>query len=237
MSGYGVTAQYYDPLMWTAHADVDRQISAALADLDVSHGPVIDIGAGTGLSTALIAEKLPAAEILAVEPDPAMRSSLMTRIFGDPSLRSRVSILPFDILSAPLPKQISGAVLSASLVHLGPEDRAILWAMLRDRLSPGGRVIVEVQCAEALDIAETEMARMQIGRIIYGGSATAERIGPDRQRWTVTYHASLDGKKIRQDVSRYDCWAISGETIISEAAVAGLSGGLAENLVILRPGH
>ena len=233
MKGYGVTAQYYDPLMSAAHAEVDRQIAAALKGLDVSAGPVVDIGAGTGLSTALIASTLPTAEILAVEPDPAMRSSLMTRIWTDTDLRARVSILPIEVLSAPLSERISGAALSASLVHLSSRDRSKLWRSLARRLAPGGRVIVEVQCPEAVDIPETNMKPVQVGRIVYGGSAAAKRIASDRQRWKVKYHAALDGREIKRDTAVYECWTISAEQILFEANAAGLTGRAYENLVIL----
>lgn len=98
MTGYAVTAQYYDPLAATGHAEVDAQIAAALAGLETKAGPVLDIGAGTGLTTALIAASLPEAEVWAIEPDPAMRPALMTRVWNDPDLRRRVTILPFAAL-------------------------------------------------------------------------------------------------------------------------------------------
>jgi trans-aconitate methyltransferase len=234
MSGYAVTAQYYDPLMSAAHGEVDRRIAAALAGLDAA-GPVVDIGAGTGLSTALIAATLPGAEILAVEPDPAMRPALMTRVWGDPDLRGRVTILPFGILEAPLPERIGAALLSASLVHLGPAERARLWPLLAARLAPGGRIVVEVQCPVAQDIAEAEMRGIAVGRMTYRGTAAAERIGADRQRWRMTYRAELGGVEIAREAVSYECWTISAQQILDEGAAAGLRGRIAEDLVIL--GH
>ncbi|OWK28001.1 class I SAM-dependent methyltransferase [Sphingomonas mucosissima] len=233
MRGYAVTAQYYDPLASGAHAETDRRIAAALAGLDVTAGPIVDVGAGTGLTTSLIAAALPEAEIWAVEPDPAMRPALMARVWGNTDLRTRVTILPFGILETPLPDRIAGAVLSASLVHLGLPERTRLWSLLAERLATGGRIIVEVQCPQAEDITETAMGDVQVGRMTYRGSVAAQRIGSDQQRWRMTYRAILDDREVACDVTTYDCWAISADAILEEATAAGLIGHVADELVIL----
>ena len=98
MSGYSVTASFYDAVAAEAHAGIDTEIAAALQGMSTDAGPIVDIGAGTGLTTALIAAALPQSTILAVEPDPAMRAGLMTRIWSNPDLRRRVSILPMGTL-------------------------------------------------------------------------------------------------------------------------------------------
>lgn len=236
-SAYGVTAQYYDPLTATAHAETERRIEAALAGLDCAHGPVVDVGAGTGFTSVLIARTLPAAEILAVEPDPAMRPSLMTRVWSDPELRRRVTILPFEILAAPLPAQISGAVLSASLVHLAPSERTALWASLGGRLAASGRILVEVQCPQADDLEEAEAASAQVGRMTYRAWASARRVADDRQRWRMTYSASLDGVELVRETTSFDCWNVSADAIVAEAAQAGLAGAIQGDLVILSLGQ
>lgn len=232
-SGYGVTAQYYDPLAETAHAEIDTRIGAALAGLAFKNGPVLDIGAGTGLTTRLIAATLPGAEIWAVEPDAAMRPALTTRVWSDATLRDRVTILPMGVLEAPLPKTISGAVLSASLVHFSPADRVRLWAELGERLAPKGRVIVEVQCPEAIDIPSTLMARARIGRIEYEGWAAAKRLDHDRQLWRMTYRACLEGQEITRDIGEYVCWTISADQVVREADAAGLGARIDGPLVIM----
>lgn len=237
MSAYAVTAQFYDAVTEEAHAAVDARIAAALIGLDTSVGPIVDIGAGTGLTTRAIAAALADAAIWAIEPDPAMRPALMTRIWGNLDLRQRVSIIPTGICVAPLPPLIAGAVLGASLVHFSPPDRARLWALLADRLGPNGRVVVEVQCPKAVALPETRMAATRIGQVDYEGWASAELLGDDRQRWRMTYRATLDGTELACESTTFDCWAISAALIISEAADAALSGELVDDLVILRPGH
>lgn len=234
-SGYAITAQYFDAMAGEAHAGVDAQIAEALAGLDAAPGPVIDVGAGTGLTSRVIASALPQAEIWAIEPDPAMRPALMTRVWSDLDLRRRVTILPMTALEAPLPPVIAGAVLSASLVHFSPEDRRRLWTLLRSRLAASGRIVVELQCPEAVDLPETVMANSRIGRILYEGRAQALRVAADRQLWRMSYRALLDGEEIAVERCDYECWTISADHLALEAAAAGLRARLNDPLVILEP--
>jgi SAM-dependent methyltransferase len=233
MSGYAVTAQYYDPLAASGRAGIDAQISAALAGLNVQAGPILDVGAGTGLTTALIAASLPDAEIWAIEPDPAMRPALMTRIWNDSDLRRRVSILPFAALEVSLPPVIAGAVLSASLVHFSPDERRYLWRQLAERLAPAGRIIVEIQCPEPVDIPPAALGPVRVGRIEYWGTAEASAVGDGSQQWTINYRAELDGTVLADETVHYRCWAVSGLTIAAEARETGMLGRIDGDLVII----
>ena len=233
MSAYAVTAQFYDAVASEQQSTVNAQIADALTGLDTTAHPVIDIGAGTGLSTLIIASTLPEAEILAVEPDPAMRPALMTRVWSDPDLRRRVSILPMSILDAPLPPVVSGAVASAALVHFSPEDRGRLWALLSARLSPAGRAVIEIQCPVAGDVPETRVAAVRVGRIAYEGWASAVRVDDSRQHWRVSYVANLDGVEIDRQCTDYVCWTASAERVLAETEACGLAGYATDNLIVL----
>ena len=233
MSAYAVTAQFYDAIAADQHAAVDAEIAQALQGLETIAGPVVDIGAGTGLSTQVIARALPDAEILAVEPDPAMRPALMTRLWSDPDLRQRVSILPSPLSSAPLPAVISGCVASACLVHFDPQHRRFLWELLSDRLSPRGRAILEIQCPTARDIPETCIGKVRVGRVTYEGRASAERLDAASLRWHVRYISRLDGSELDHQSTDYVCWALSSEQVLAEAGALGLVGYETGSLVIL----
>ncbi|MFC4257241.1 methyltransferase domain-containing protein [Altererythrobacter xixiisoli] len=233
MDGYAVTGQFHDPLAAQAHAEVDARIAQAIAPLGPLGGPVLDIGAGTGLTTALIARTLTEAEIFAIEPDATMRAALMTRIWHDPDLRRRVSILPMDALSAPLPDRIAGAVLSASLVHFSPAERAQLWAALAGRLVPGGRIVAELQAQQAIDIPPAAMATAQVGRITYSGTAAAQALPGNRQRWTMTYRSEYAGRVMREEQASYVCWCVDQDSISREARAAGLQSAPCGELMIL----
>lgn len=234
MSAYAVTAQYYDAMADEQRSAIDTQISDALRGLETGGHPVVDIGAGTGLTTQIIASSLPEAEVLAVEPDPAMRPAIMTRVWSDPDLRRRVSILPMSILVAPLPPVVSAAVASATLVHFSPQEREQLWALLSARLSPAGRAVIEIQCPVAEDTPETCIATAQVGRVAYEGWACAQRVDDARQHWRIRYVARLNGVEIDRRCTNYVCWVASAAQVLAEAGAVGLEGHTSGDLVVLR---
>lgn len=233
MSGYSVTAQFYDAIAGDQHAAIDAQIAAALRGLDTQPGPVVDIGAGSGLTTRLIAATLPDAEVFAVEPHAAMRAALMTRVWSDPDLRRRVSILPGSIFDAPLPATISGAVASAALVHFDAEERRKLWALLAGRLAPAGRVIVEIQCPEAIDLAERQVVISRVGRIDYEGYAQARAVSPETQLWQVRYRSLLGQVEIDHQSAEFVCHAASADQVAAEAASHGFAAEVSSAVVLL----
>lgn len=233
--GYAVTAQFYDVMAATVRAPVEAQIASRLVGLDICIGPILDIGAGTGLTSALIARVLPGAEILAIEPDPAMRSALMTRVWSDPALRRQVSILPSTIGDAILPDRIAGAVAAASIHHFDPAGRRGLLARLAERLAPEGRVIIEIQCPVAAEIERSRFVQCRMGRVDYEGWLEASAIGSDRQRWRMTYRASIEGREIDKQIAEYDCWTVSARSLVEQAVECGLVGIADNDLVVLTP--
>ena len=233
MSAYAVTARYYDALARAQHAATDARIAAALAGLDAEAGPVVDVGAGTGLTTELIATTLPTAEILAVEPDPAMHAALLARTCSRGDWQRRITPLPYPILDAPLPATIAAAVASASLVHFEPAARQALWRLLASRLSPAGRAIVEIQCPAAVDVPEACAAVVTVGRARYEGWMAARADGA-RQHWAMRYVVRLGERVLADERTEFTCWSVSAPTVLEEAAVAGLEGTVHDDLVVLR---
>ncbi len=75
---YGVTAEFRDVLTAGHAAMIDSTVRVLLRGCDPAAGPFVDLGAGTGLATETIAEFLPDARVVAVEPAAAMRAALVT---------------------------------------------------------------------------------------------------------------------------------------------------------------
>ncbi len=234
MAGYAVTAQYYDAMTAQHPAAMHGRMAEALAGFSTQGHPVIDIGAGTGLATFAVARALPDAEIFAIEPDPAMRPALMSRVWADEDLRRRVTILPMAVLDAPLPPVVSVAVASASLVHFDRHERQALWALLSNRLAENGRILVDIQCPVADDMAEMRIMTSRVGRMDYEAWAAAERLADERQRWRMTYVSRLDGVEMDRQSTSFDCWVFSGDQLLAEVAAHGLVGREDKGLVTLQ---
>jgi thiazolinyl imide reductase len=166
---YSPSAEFFDLVAaeHTATASAPA-VAAALTGIDTGAGPVVDIGAGTGLVTEAIARALPRAEVIAAEPATAMRAVLTSRVFGDPVLRERVTVTDGAAPGLDLPDRISAAVLCGVLGHLDPVQRGRLWERVLSRLAPGGRVVVELmQLTRPQTLPETRLATATAGRHHY----------------------------------------------------------------------
>ncbi|MFD7061498.1 Gfo/Idh/MocA family oxidoreductase [Streptomyces sp. NPDC059906] len=168
-SPYTPSAEFFD-LVAAGHTATASAPAVAelLADADLSGGPVVDIGAGTGLVTEAVARARPDAEILACEPAVGMRAVLTSRVFSDPDLRARVTVTADAAPDLELPDRVSAVLLCGVLGHLDAAGRARLWRRLNRRLAPGGLVVVELmQFEEPLTLPETRLATATAGRHRY----------------------------------------------------------------------
>ncbi|MFA3875828.1 Gfo/Idh/MocA family oxidoreductase [Streptomyces sp. MMCC 100] len=168
-AAYSPSAEFFD-LVAAEHTAtaIAPAVAALLADADLGTGPVVDIGAGTGLLTEAVARARPDAEIIACEPSVGMRAVLTSRVFSDEDLRTRVTVTADAAPELDLPDRISVVLLCGVLGHLDAEERARLWQRVTRRLAPGGLVIVELmQFEEPTTLPETRLATATAGRHRY----------------------------------------------------------------------
>lgn len=76
---YQLASEHFDLLI----VDTWCALRPTLANVDPAAGPILDIGASTGIGTRTIAELVPAADIVAVEPSPSLRAGLFSRLADD----------------------------------------------------------------------------------------------------------------------------------------------------------
>jgi len=224
-SPYTPSAEFFDLVAaeHTATASAPA-VAALLADADLSGGPVVDIGAGTGLVTEAVARARPDAEILACEPAVGMRAVLTSRVFSDPDLRSRVTVTADAAPDLELPDRVSAVLLCGVLGHLDADGRAGLWRRLNRRLAPGGLVVVELmQFEEPLTLPETRLATATAGRHRYewsfGGAPDETEDGVMRlhSTWRVYRDDATEAEREVHDSYR---WAPFGlKEVVAESGM------------------
>ncbi|MGW4963512.1 class I SAM-dependent methyltransferase [Nonomuraea sp. NPDC004186] len=181
---YERSAEFVDVMIAPHWAALAPSLSQVLRDVT---GPIVDVGAGGGQGTRVIAEAVPEAEIVAVEPSAALRSVLLARVNESAELRDRVTVLPEGFLEAALPQKLGAVVAMNVIGHFDPVGRQRIWSLLAERLVPGGRAVLNLQPpTEPMTVPESRFADVRVGRRRYEGWGRAGPAGPDRITWHIT---------------------------------------------------
>lgn len=143
-STYDELGEFHDLFMTEAWEELRPLVAATFGGLGRG-AVVVEIGAGSGLGTRVLAEECDA-QIVALEPNLLMRSVLTARVADGFELSQRVTVVAG---SAPralslLPDRVDGVMCTHVLGHLDPLELRSLFAWAADTLSPGGRCLVTV---------------------------------------------------------------------------------------------
>lgn len=236
---YRANADIYDAVSAPSWEILGPALRASLKHGDPSGHPVVDLGAGTGLATAVVAQSWPDVEILAIEPSTALRPALMTRIMLISGLRERVTVLPTDLAGAELPERLGGLVAANVLGHLQPEERQLLWRILAERLVDGAAGVIGVQPpAQPVSIPETLFGTVRVGRRNYEGWGAAEPAGDDTVTWHMTWRIREHSNLVEERSADVTWWTVSEDAVAAEMRDVGLDpivGGA--GFVIAKKGH
>jgi hypothetical protein len=218
---YERSAEFVDVMLASHWENLGPVLARALRGVPADAGPIVDVGAGGGLGTMVIADAVPDAEILAIEPSLALRSVLMARA-GGLGLRERVSVLPEGLLEAPLPARLGSFVAMNVIGHFDPAERLRIWDLLADRLAPAGRAVLNLQePAEPVRVPEFQGADVRIGRRRYVGSGRAEPAGADALTWHMTYRTYHEEKLVDETRVSYAWWPLTEAKLREELAERG----------------
>ena len=222
---YLANADIFDAVSAPAWEVLGPALRAALAHGNPSGHPVADVGAGTGLATAVVAEAWPDVEILAIEPSAALRPALMTRLTLLPGLQERVTMLPTDLAGAvdELPEKLGGLVAANVLGHLPPKERQLLWGILAERLVEGAVGVIGLQPpARPESIPETLFGTVRVGRRSYEGWGAAEPAGEDTVTWHMTWRIREGDRLVDERSADATWWTVSEDAVVTELRDAGL---------------
>ncbi|WP_422771442.1 class I SAM-dependent methyltransferase [Plantactinospora sp. WMMC1484] len=236
---YAESGEFIDVFSRDAWRAFRPPVVAALRRAVPAQGPILDIGAGSGLGTLLVAETLPTAEIVAVEPSPILRAVLLSRLADSETLRPNVTVVAAGIQDWSPPARLGGVLAMNMLGHLDPAQRRTLWADLRERLAPAAPLIVNLQPpAEVTTIPPTPFASITIGGRTYQGGGEARPDGADTVTWTMSYRTlGQDGNVEREVVVAYPWHVISATELLDELAEASFTASVGELDVVLATPH
>lgn len=218
---YAKSAEFYD-VMAKPHWNMKRDVLVStLTAGGVISRPIVDIGAGTGLSTVTIADTVPDAAIHAVEPSTAMRAALVSRILDRGSdITDRVTVHPEEAEKVELPDSIGAAVLFGVIGYLDKPARQRLWGELRARVTPGGPIVIEVMALdEPMVVPEVTIAQQRIGNRDNEVRISGEPAGDDAELWTMHYVIREHGEVVREFTTSHT-WRTVGLAELAREAEA-----------------
>jgi uncharacterized protein YceH (UPF0502 family) len=186
---YGqATAEFYDLLatdMWNAFG---LQLLALLADVDAGHGPIVDIGSGTGIGLQYLLAAVPEARVWAIEPSKAMRVGLHARLTDSDQLSRATTVVPNKLADAELPSQASAIVVSAALGHLSDAERERLWRYVAESMQPGAPAVIGVLPPDhPVEVPLVRYRQRPIGDHVYEGWQSGTPLDDRTMAWTLIY--------------------------------------------------
>ena len=221
---YTVSASAYDLFNAVFRPAQLDAIARLVPLIRPDHGPVLDIGAGSGLNIETVLETLPTARVCALEPSHAMRSLAMMRIAAHPEWFERVTLRPESFQSARLPDTVGGAIALGVVGHFDRTERIDLLAGLAARLPPGGAALIDLQEPETPQrVGPYEFTAAQIGDLGYRCIVEGWPVDTELMRWTMTYRCLEEDRVLLEETAGYDYRHPSPGSLSAEADTAGLA--------------
>lgn len=149
---------------------------------------LLDLGAGTGLLSAMALEEIPLARATLVDLAPQMLAQARARLAG---LGERVEIIVADYLEAPLPGPFHAVMSSLSIHHLEDADKRRIFAKAHGLLAPGG-VFVNADHVLGATPAVEERYQAWWLKLVTQAGVTPAQMAQARQRMTYDRLAPLE---------------------------------------------
>jgi Methyltransferase domain len=194
------------------------------AGLEPTAGPVVDIGAGTGIGLAAAHAAAPGVRLVAIEPSPAMRAALHARLHDGRDLLGRTSVVPTRLAEAQLPDRAAAVLAIGVLGHLDDSERSKLWHYVATSLRPGAPAVIGlVAPARPVIIPGLRIGERHVGQHLVEGWSSAAPLDERSIAWTQRFRIADANVLTLREASATVAWRCDGvDDVRAEIAPHGL---------------
>jgi tRNA (cmo5U34)-methyltransferase len=186
-------AQTYDearPRLVPCFGDFYGMVLDVLAFERPAPARVLDLGAGTGLLSALVAGAFPAAHLTLADLSDAMLAHSRARFAAQPQ---RIETLVMDFARDPLPGEYDAVVSALAIHHLPDEAKRALYAKVYASLRPSGIFINADQVAGRTPEIDRQYDAAWLLQVRRKGASESEIAGA-LERMQADRYAPLDAQ-------------------------------------------
>ncbi len=169
-----------------------------------AHIRVLDLGAGPGILSRMIAEAFPNARITLVDISPQMLALAKKSLGDDPRFR----YLEANIALLALPGEFDAVVSALAIHHLKDDEKHELYGTIHKALAPGGVFVNAEQVRGPTAALEQRYDDMWLAEVRALG-ASDEELAQARRRMVEDHTATLEVQLawLREAGFRHvDCW-------------------------------
>jgi len=219
MRSYDVTAEFYDLLQATEFVGITERLLARW--LGAPRVGVLDVGAGTGLATGLLARRCRVV-VHAIEPAAPMRAILLSRLAGRADILGHVRVHARPVQQLGLARVADFALCLNTMASLDPEAQAEALAALATALVRGGTLVVQRPPAEP-GPDRAELPAWSLGGDTYSGEVVCTQVAAERVAWRFTYRVSRGDALIREETETFDGYLATLEDFRARLASTGFT--------------
>ncbi len=205
---FDATAATYDAARRKLIPPFDRFYAAAVELLPAEATQVLELGAGTGLFSAALRQRMPGARLHLIDISEPMLAQARKRLREDGRVRLQVG----DYSAVPLPSGQDVVASALSIHHLDHAAKCELFARICEALHPGGLFVNADQVAGPTGALEAEYVERWLEAVRAGG-ASEQQIEESLYRQREDRRASVEEQLLwlrQAGFADVDCWFKDG---------------------------